>query len=239
MRTTIRRSLCTLLIAMMTGTAAQATTIYVYEQQNGSRLITDQRQHGPEYRLLKVYRHLGSEVNGGAAVANVDPLRPVPSEYDALIQRTAAFLKLDAALVKAVMHVESAFDKYALSHRGASGLMQLMPETARRYGVSSLFDPRQNLLAGARYLRDLLNQFDGDARLALAGYNAGENAVLQYSGVPPFPETQRYVVKVLELYRKYRNSDCPDAPSGAVVLACPSAVKEPAGPRAQVLAVTP
>ena len=95
--------------------------------------------------------------------------------------------------------------------------MQLMPGTARRYGVTRIFDPNQNVLAGSRYLRDLLVQFDGDMRLALAGYNAGENAVLKYGGIPPYSETRKYVRKVLELYKSYRGLHCDNVPEGAAV----------------------
>ena len=126
------------------------------------------------------------------------------SPFDALIVDTARSVDIDPALVKAVMQVESAFDRYAISRKGASGLMQLMPGTADRYGVQSVFDPGQNVTAGARYLRDLLALFDGDTRLALAGYNAGENAVTRYGGIPPFAETRAYVEKVMELYHKYQ-----------------------------------
>jgi hypothetical protein len=86
--------------------------------------------------------------------------------------------------------------------------MQLMPGTARRYGVSSVFDPRQNVMGGVRYLRYLLELFNGNLELALAGYNAGENAVMNRGGIPPYAETQHYVKKVLRLYRQYRTQDC-------------------------------
>ncbi|MDJ0957599.1 MAG: lytic transglycosylase domain-containing protein, partial [Arenicellales bacterium] len=84
-------------------------------------------------------------------------------------------------------------------------------------------DPQQNVLAGSRYLRDLMQQFNGDMRLALAGYNAGENAVLKYGGIPPFAETQHYVQKVLQLYKAYRNLECENAPSGVKIISCSTA----------------
>ena len=137
-----------------------------------------------------------------------------------MIQSVSDSVTLDPALIKSVMHAESYFQPGVISHAGAIGLMQLMPGTARRYGVTRIFDPQQNVLAGSRYLRDLLNQFDGDMRLALAGYNAGENAVIKYGGIPPYTETQNYVRKVLALYRNYRNLNCENAPSGVTVLSC-------------------
>jgi Transglycosylase SLT domain len=103
-------------------------------------------------------------------------------------------------LVKAVIQVESNYNDRAISHVGASGLMQLMPATAARYGVVSIFEPSQNIEGGVRYLKDLLQLFNSDIRLAVAAYNAGENRVLRLNGVPNFIETQNYVRKVLALY---------------------------------------
>jgi len=124
--------------------------------------------------------------------------------YAPLIDRVARRLRLDRALVHAVVHVESAYDPHAVSRKGAVGLMQLMPATARRYGVRNRYDPRQNVSAGVRYLRDLLFEFRNVA-LALAAYNAGENAVLRaHNRIPPFTETRRYVRKVLSRYRELR-----------------------------------
>jgi hypothetical protein len=98
--------------------------------------------------------------------------------------------------VKAIMAVESEFDQWAVSSKGARGLMQLMPDTARRLGVADSFDARQNIFGGTQYLRMLLDQFGGDVDLALAAYNAGPNAVLRYGGLPPYRETRGYVQKV-------------------------------------------
>jgi soluble lytic murein transglycosylase-like protein len=105
---------------------------------------------------------------------------------------------LDRALLAAVAKVESNFDPFALSPKGACGMLQLIPATARRFGVRNVFDPSQNVEGGARYLRWLLDRFSGDVELALAGYNAGEGAVDRHGGVPPYRETQRYVGKVLD-----------------------------------------
>ena len=105
---------------------------------------------------------------------------------------------IDRSLLAAVAKVESNFDPFALSPKGACGMLQLIPATARRFGVRNVFDPSQNIEGGARYLRWLLDRFSGDVELALAGYNAGEGAVDRHGGVPPYRETQRYVVKVLD-----------------------------------------
>jgi soluble lytic murein transglycosylase-like protein len=123
--------------------------------------------------------------------------------YEAHIQEAAALYHLPAALIRAVMKVESNFDPRALSPANAHGLMQLLPGTAERMMVTDIFDPRQNILGGARYLRVLANTFNGDLQLTLAGYNAGEGAVAKYGGIPPYPETQHYVARVVEYYRAY------------------------------------
>jgi soluble lytic murein transglycosylase-like protein len=121
-------------------------------------------------------------------------------EYEAIIDAAAATHGVAGGLVRAVIRIESEYDRYAVSSKGAQGLMQLMPPTAQRFGVQDAFDPRQNIFAGVQYLRLLLDMFQGDISLALAGYNAGENAVLRHRGVPPYRETRAYVEKVRALY---------------------------------------
>lgn len=117
-------------------------------------------------------------------------------QYDHHIDAAARAYGLSGALVRAVIQVESEFDRFAVSSKGAQGLMQLMPFTARRFGVLDAFDPRQNVFAGVQYLRLLLDMFGGDVAQALAGYNAGENAVLRFGGIPPYKETRNYVRKI-------------------------------------------
>jgi soluble lytic murein transglycosylase-like protein len=113
---------------------------------------------------------------------------------------------VDPVLLYSIMHRESSFKRFALSPKGARGLMQLMPATAARFGVKNIFDPQQNIEAGTRYVRFLLDMFDGDVRLALAGYNAGEGAVLKYGRrVPPYNETQEYVRRISERYALMRD----------------------------------
>jgi hypothetical protein len=124
-------------------------------------------------------------------------LRPTYSgEFDEDISAAAAQHGVSVDLVRAVIQVESDFDHLAVSSKGAQGLMQLMPDTARRMGVNDAFDARQNIFGGVRYLRLMLDMFQGDVRLAAAAYNAGPNAVVRYGGVPPFRETRGYVQKV-------------------------------------------
>ena len=120
--------------------------------------------------------------------------------YGSLIAEAAAQYRLDGLLLAAVVEAESGYDPGAVSPRGALGLMQLMPATAAHYGAAEPADPRANVRAGARYLRDLLRRFDDDLELALAAYNAGPANVTRYGGVPPFRETTRYVDRVLRIY---------------------------------------
>jgi soluble lytic murein transglycosylase-like protein len=127
----------------------------------------------------------------------VEAWHSLAGPYAETIRRAAHRHGVDPVLLAAMAEVESGFDPQAISHKGAQGLLQLMPATARRFGVTNSFDPEQNVDGGARYLDWLLTRFSGDEQLALAGYNAGEGAVDRYQGIPPFQETERYVVRVL------------------------------------------
>jgi soluble lytic murein transglycosylase-like protein len=128
------------------------------------------------------------------------------AEYDSYIVESARRYNIDPLLIYAQMHQESSFKLKATSYKGASGLMQLMPATARRFGVTSIYDPKQNIEAGVRYMRWLLNTFNGDVVLALAGYNAGEGAVWKYGNqVPPYRETQEYVRRITARYNAISN----------------------------------
>jgi soluble lytic murein transglycosylase-like protein len=122
------------------------------------------------------------------------------SKYDDIIERYAEKYRVDPILVRAVIQVESDFNPQCVSNKGARGLMQLIPETARRYGVKVIHDPEQNIHGGIRYLADLLEMFDDDLPHALAAYNAGEGAVQKYGGVPPYDETTNYVQRALTVY---------------------------------------
>ena len=122
-------------------------------------------------------------------------------ELASLIRKAAERHQVDADLIHAIVHVESGYDSRAISPKGALGLMQLVPATARRFGVEDPFDPSQNIEGGTSYLKYLLGLFNGNLALSLAAYNAGENSVLREGGVPPFPETQEYVRKVRSIYQ--------------------------------------
>lgn len=122
--------------------------------------------------------------------------------YQNVINNIATRFKVDSKLVNAIIIAESNYNPYAVSRKGAKGIMQLMPSTAKRYGVTRIFDPMDNIIGGVKYLKDLLIIFDGDLKYALASYNAGENMVKYYNGIPPFEETKDYVEKVMNLYEK-------------------------------------
>jgi soluble lytic murein transglycosylase-like protein len=131
----------------------------------------------------------------------------VPSQFSAHVLAAAKATKVDAALIHAVIFVESGYNPSARSRAGAVGLMQLMPGTAKRYGVSNRLDPGQNIHGGARYLRDLKVKFNDNLQLVLAAYNAGEQAVMKYGGgIPPYGETAAYVPRVLSTYKKFRGA---------------------------------
>lgn len=133
-------------------------------------------------------------------------IRPMDrARYEEHIQAAAREHDVEPELIHAVISAESAYNPLARSAKGARGLMQLIPETGARYGAKNLLDPKQNIDAGTRYLKDLLNLFQ-DTPLALAAYNAGEGAVLKYGRIPPYAETMSYVPKVLAYYKRYRGA---------------------------------
>jgi soluble lytic murein transglycosylase-like protein len=156
---------------------------------------------------------LSSTRGVGAKAASPKPKRIVMPEpgsakratrYDDYIREASRLYRIPEALIRAVIKVESNFDPRSVSPANAHGLMQLLPSTAERMMVNDIFDPRQNILGGTRYLRILANTFNGNLQLTVAAYNAGERAVLRYGGIPPYEETQNYVVSVLSFYEAYR-----------------------------------
>ena len=166
--------------------------IWVVREADGGRRFTTQPEPGAELFLPTPHSRRAA---GG--------LRRTSGRYDAVIAAAAARHRLDPALLRAVIATESNFDPRARSARGAQGLMQLMPETARELGVPDVWDPHANVEGGAAYLAALLRRY-GDLRLALAAYNAGPGAVDRHGGVPPFEETRQYVERVLKHYENLR-----------------------------------
>src|SRR5678815_3594883 len=139
-------------------------------------------------------------------IERVAPVVPPEHAYDEFIREASREHRVDVVLIRSVIQTESAFDAMAVSRAGALGLMQLMPEVAAEMGVEDPFDPRQNIMGGTKYLRRLLDLHRGRVRLALASYNAGAGNVTQYGGVPPFPETQKYVKEVTRLIASSRRN---------------------------------
>ena len=173
---------------------------------------------------------------GSPLLGDLPPEVPLPDEstpegrelYESIIQEAANLHGVDEDLVRAVIQTESGFDPQAVSRVGAKGLMQMMPATAKRMGVEDPFDPRENIMGGVKYLRMLLDMFQGDVSLAVAGYNAGEHAVVRHNGVPPYRETQGYVRKILGLLAGGSPRVAPVAASTAAPAVQP--VKPPAKP---------
>lgn len=182
-------------------------TIYQFKDNNGTTLLTNKKK--AEYSHLKVVKatyypdsNIHSYSNWGSSEASVLPsYSRNKNAFDQLIRQAAQQHGISEGLIKAVMHTESGFNINARSPVGAQGLMQLMPATARRFNVSNAYDPQQNIFGGARYLSWLLKRFNGDTRLAIAAYNAGEGNVDKYGDVPPFRETRDYVKRVTSRYQ--------------------------------------
>ncbi|WP_087543363.1 lytic transglycosylase domain-containing protein [Acinetobacter sp. WCHA29] len=187
-------------------------TIYQFKDDNGTTLLTNKKK--AEYNHLKVIKatyypdsNIHSYSNWGASEASVLPsYSRNKNAFDQMIRQAAQQHGVSEGLIKAVMHTESGFNINARSPVGAQGLMQLMPATARRFNVSNAYDPQQNIFGGARYLSWLLKRFNGDTRLAIAAYNAGEGNVDKYGGIPPFRETQDYVRRVTSRFQNLYSS---------------------------------
>ena len=176
--------------------------IYVYITPDGSNLISDKKIKKAGYKLKRSYKT--KPYRSGRRNAPY-LAKPITSQYDALIVNLALQYGMEPSFIKSVIHVESAFDNEAVSHAGAMGLMQLMPATAASYElVENHFDARKNIEAGVRHMKDLMERYSNDKKLALAAYNAGAGAVSKYEGIPPYEETQNYVIKVMALYSKYK-----------------------------------
>jgi soluble lytic murein transglycosylase-like protein len=206
-----RRPALLLLPLLLALVPACRADIYGFVDENGTSHFSSV-QLDARYRLYKrdpLSRPQVSYAPGAEGTTRQDAVPPAPASggrYANLIRDVAREEKVDPALLHAVVTVESGYNARALSPKGAVGLMQLMPDTARRYAVRDIWDPLQNLRGGARYLRDLLMMFNDNLSLALAAYNAGEKAVIRAGHrIPPFAETRNYVPRVLEHYSRYRS----------------------------------
>lgn len=195
-------SIFILLVALFPAMPAAASDIYKYEDDEGVLHFTD----APTDHRFKIFmrdikkdRQLRTSFRLAGCAGN-------PAEFDPIINSCALQYGVDKSLVKAVIHAESGYDPNAVSAKGASGLMQLMPQTAKSLKVANSFDPADNIRGGVRYLKFLLDTFRGDVTLALAAYNAGLSRVAQYNGVPPYEETRNYVARVMQYRKSYQNN---------------------------------
>ncbi|MBI2993261.1 MAG: lytic transglycosylase domain-containing protein [Gammaproteobacteria bacterium] len=192
-----------LAVAATTLAPAAAADIYKYVDKHGRVTLTDTAKNSQYKRLVKTWKGW-EESKSGIALQNFEKNR---KKYTTTIDFYAKHYQLPPSLLHAVITAESAYDPDAVSKAGAVGLMQLMPETARRYGVRNRTNPSENVSGGTRYLRDLLQMFNNNLALALAAYNAGESAVVKHGHqIPPYNETRSYVKKVVALYQQYRKS---------------------------------
>jgi soluble lytic murein transglycosylase-like protein len=190
---------------LLADTAAAHTKIYIFVDADGVSHYTDVPDNN-RYRLL-VLSPRDRTVSGDRYDARI---MARATQYDAIIEQAATSASVEANLLRAVIVVESGFNSRAVSKRGAVGLMQLMPATATRFGVSNPYDPLENVHAGAHYLKFLIDRFGHNIRLALAAYNAGEDAVNRNGGqIPPFTETMAYVPRVLKIYQQFKDQPRP------------------------------
>jgi soluble lytic murein transglycosylase-like protein len=190
----IRKKVPALVIffGLLVGVTAASADVYVYKNSQGVLTFTNVPNHGG-------YRRVFSENHGQLSSAALDT-----TAFEDLIRSASGRHNVDANLVRAVIKAESDFRSNARSNKGAMGLMQLMPDTARLHNVVDAYDPSENVDGGVRHLRMLLDRYQGDIELSLAAYNAGSGAVEKHGGIPPFAETREYVRRVLRLYDSYR-----------------------------------
>ena len=168
--------------------------VYAFKDKNGVVTFTNVPNHAG---FRRVFRDAGRPASSNGVV---------DSDYDGYIQNASGRYNIDPDLIRAVIKAESDFKVSARSNKGAMGLMQLMPDTARLHNVNDAYNPGENVEGGARHLRMLLDRYQGDLELSLAAYNAGSAAVEKHRGIPPFPETKEYVRRVLRFYDSYRNA---------------------------------
>jgi soluble lytic murein transglycosylase-like protein len=178
--------------------------IYSFRDEKGVVHFTNISGLDNRYKLVR--KENGSPINPVAYGRGYAPSQQDLQKYASIIQTASKVYGVEASLVHAVISAESQYNQYAISRTGAMGLMQLMPDTARRYGVQNMMDPAENIQGGVRYLADLLAMFKGRVDLAVAAYNAGENAVIRYGHqIPPYAETRTYVPRVLAFYRTFQS----------------------------------
>jgi soluble lytic murein transglycosylase-like protein len=194
MNTRLPALLCFSLLTVFILPSVGFADVYVYKDKQGVLTFTNVPSHAG-YR--RVFRDNNGQLSGAVASFN---------GYDDLIRSASGRYSIDGDLIRAVIKTESDFNSAARSNKGAMGLMQLMPETARLHDVVNAYDPVDNIEGGVRHLRLLLDHYQGNLELSLAAYNAGIKAVEKFGGIPPFTETKEYIRRVLQNYQAYRSN---------------------------------
>jgi soluble lytic murein transglycosylase-like protein len=198
---------CAVITVGLVASYPAGADIYSYTDKSGTVHFTNVKPKGKGGKKYKLYMKTPARRKARPGVVPVaarstDPARY--SRYDASIREASRSHSIPEPFIRAVIRVESDYDPRVVSIAGAQGLMQLMPGTAKRMNVSNPFDPHDNIMGGTRYLRHLANMFSGDMVLTIAGYHAGEGAVLKYGGVPPYSTTKGYIRRVLKFYYRYK-----------------------------------
>ena len=189
-----------LLFAAVCVPTSVVADVFMYTDEMGVTHITNVKPGDQKFRRFSE----GCDTRPGGCGREEHP-RLFTENYSQYIEDAAINYRVNPDLIRAVIHAESAFNHLAVSRAGAQGLMQLMPATAQDLGVDDAFDPKQNIYGGVKYLSQLLDMFNDNLELAVAAYNAGQNTVIRYQGIPPYSETKEYVKRVRKLFKLYRD----------------------------------
>jgi len=201
-----------LLLLFIVPTTGIANPIYVYQEPDG--VIRFSNRPPPENTKAEVFSPGKNSFTRYSSLGQGRRFAPrlFPDRYKDIIEQNSRRYGVDADLIRAVIHAESAFNPRAVSPKGALGLMQIMPFNLKRFGITDPFVPEQNIRGGVLFLSMLKERYRGNLRFMLAAYNAGEGAVTRFGGVPPYPETQQYVTRVLDLYQRYKSQSLRSTP---------------------------
>lgn len=192
----------TVVLSISVFSSSAQARVFIYQNADGSRIVSDHPLINTKAKLVKRARNM-DKIGHYAARRTLRAKRRMRL-WSYFIYHESQKQGIDDSLVKAVIYTESYFNPNATSHKGASGLMQLMPATAAKYGISDLYNPKQNIIAGIKHLKYLMTLYPKNLKHVLAAYNAGENAVKKYNGIPPYRETQGYVKKVMKHFKRFQ-----------------------------------